>query len=150
MSASIEFDPNDIKNFRRRLKALGGGLDYNALVDEVTTIQLARIRKRFHERKDSDGVRWSDSNAALQRALSGRGGATLYDTGHLFRSIQATQSFMSVAAITTDVPYAKTHQYGLNGMPKREFLGFSDDDVEVAQGVMFNFVIKAVNAVGVK
>jgi phage gpG-like protein len=32
----------------------------------------------------------------------------------------------------TDVPYAATHQFGLNGMIRREFLGFSEEDHELA------------------
>lgn len=105
-------------------------------VTEGIAVILGRIRRRFLQTKSPDGTYWEPSYAAFYRSMMGRDGDTLFDTGTLFHSIQAYAVNPYTGAIGTDVPYARIHNEGLGGMPRREFLGFSDADQNLAVNVM--------------
>jgi len=103
------------------------------ILDEAQALMLNRIRTRFLNTEAPDGTKWPVSEAAIARNFNGD---TLFDTGNLFHSIQAFIAEGPVMrAIGTDVPYGIVHQMGLNGNPVREFLGFSDEDVALIEGL---------------
>lgn len=97
------------------------------LLDDSAALLLNRIRTRFLAETDTDGKKWIQSEAAKKRRAKG-GTGTLFDTGRLFHSIQAHKKGANGRAISTDVQYAKYHQFGTNKLPKREFLGFNQED----------------------
>lgn len=111
-------------------------LDTSALLDEAAAMLLNRIKTRFLAQVSPDGVPWVPSMAARMRERTGRGGGTLYDTGNLFRSIQLFGNGPSMRGIGTDVSYGANHQFGLNGMLRREFMGFSKEDTTVVSGIV--------------
>jgi phage gpG-like protein len=49
-----------------------------------------------------------------------------------------------VREIGTDVPYGRKHQLGIDGMVKREFLGFTEAHSKLAQRIFLNEVKKLV------
>ena len=103
-------------------------------LDEATAILLNRQRTRFLSETDPDGRKWPRSEAAR----TGRGrrtgpGKTLFDTGTLFQSIQASSSGMFDRNIGTDVEYGLFHQEGTSRLPKREFLGVNDQDADIIE-----------------
>lgn len=66
------------------------------------------------------------------RARRSSGRAILVDTGALRRSIKVSQSSFNKIVITSNLPYAAVHNYGLKAgrgrgfkMPKRKFMGNS-------------------------
>lgn len=93
---------------------------------------LQTQQQRFLQATDPDGIPWPVSRAAIRRKASGRGGKTLFDRGVLFRSIQFGIIDDETAEIGTDVPYARKHQFGEEGLPRREFLGFTQEDANSA------------------
>lgn len=144
---TLDFDTEGLKALNRKLTKLSS-FDYDQLVDEVASVQLARVRKRFLEQTAPDGSKWPESRAAQRRKEKGRGGGTLYDSGHLFRSIQATRSVMGQAKVKTDVPYARDHQFGEKGQVQRVFFGLSEQDITVIDAIVLNNVAKALNQAG--
>jgi phage gpG-like protein len=112
--------------------------DKSDALDEATAVLLARVRERFLRQVDPDLVPWIPSMAAMARARKGRGGGTLFDTGNLFHSIQEFASTEDSREIGTDVPYAAKHEFGLDGMVQRRFMGASPDDVEAMVAVVVN------------
>jgi phage virion morphogenesis protein len=102
------------------------------VTDAVGATTLDRIRKRFLQQVDPDGKPWKPSFAAIRREKEGRGGGTLFDTGRLFHSIQFARKKNTVGEISTDVPYARTHQFGEMGQPVRAFMGVNKSDAEAA------------------
>jgi phage gpG-like protein len=112
-------------------------------VTESTALMLNRIRARFLEQVAPDGSHWEPSYAAFERSFNGRGGGTLFDTGTLFHSIQLYSVSPLEGAIGTDVPYAGMHNSGGGYLPKREFLGFSDEDESLALSVFMRKIEKA-------
>ena len=132
----ISIGVSGVDSFKKFAKELSSILDNDRVADEAGAILLDRIRKRFLDETDPDGRKWPKSKAAQRRKRQGKGGGTLYDTGTLWRSIQLFSRGTGIRAIGTDVPYAKKHQYGLDGMEKRVFLGFSDDDVDLVEALI--------------
>ena len=113
------------------LSKLDNFLSGTHLLDESAAILLNRTRTRFLQEKDPDDVHWIPSIAGLLRKGSRRGGGTLFDTGTLFHSIQLYKDSDDTRSIGSDVPYGLTHQLGLRNLPRRQFLGISDDDTKI-------------------
>lgn len=119
-------------------------------VDEASAILLNRIRTRFLAEEGPDG-RWTPSKAGIKRKAGGytyrngrkyTGTGTLFETGTLFHSIQLYRIGVGERAIRTDVPYAKYQQ---NGNTPRVFLGFNEDDISIATGLVLRRVKDALN-----
>lgn len=78
---------------------------------------------------DNSLEKWQKRDNRSRRS-SGR--AILVDTGTLRRSIKVSQSSFNKIVITSNLPYASVHNYGLKSgrgrgfkMPKRKFMGNS-------------------------
>lgn len=106
------------------------------ILDQAAAMILARIRQRFLTQTAPDGTKWITSQAAIDRANSGEDGGTLFASGRLFHSIEEHTEGPDARAISTDVPYDRFHQYGTIHLPKREFLGFSDEDVQLVEAMI--------------
>jgi len=104
----------------------GGGADFQRRAGEA---MLSRTRERFLREVDPEGNRWIPSVSGQARKASG-GGGTLYDTGNLYRSIRYVRRGTLETSLETPLDYAAKHQFGLEGMPARPFLGFSTSDVD--------------------
>lgn len=113
-----------------KLKALNAALDPEEIADECEAIILNRIRTRFLDEEGPNGP-WPQSKAAAKRRAKG-GTGTLFDTGLLFHSIQASRGADGERFFQSDVPYGRYHQDGI-GQEKRVFLGFNDDDIDVVK-----------------
>jgi len=71
----------------------------------------------------TDEGRWKPRKRTTKRN-TGRG--ILVDTGALRRDVRVRKlTFKSIVLGTVRIPYARRHNDGLKGMPKREFLGDS-------------------------
>lgn len=118
-------------------------LDVEDILDQGAAIIMNRTRQRFLEEKTPDGRPWKPSRGGLIRKSGGftigprgqklRGGGTLFATGDLFRSLGIYRKAPGERVLATDIPYARKHQEGLEGMIPRPFLGFSESDVSVLQ-----------------
>lgn len=133
-----------------KLRAITDQSLIDNILDEAEAIFLGRIRARFLEKVDPDGVPWIPSQAGTRREASG-GPGTGYDSGNLFRSIQEFEAGPNQRGIGTDVtsadgfPYAIAFQFGFSSTskkgksissPARIFLGFGDDDQQIADNLV--------------
>lgn len=136
-------------DLERKIQQLSEALDTRRILDEGAALLFNRMRSRFLAEVDPTGQKWPTSQAAIRRAITNRGGGTLFNTGKLFRSLQIYASSETSRMIGTDVtspkgyPYGKVHQFGLGGFPKREFLGFGDTDVGLMSQVVVRRVVDA-------
>lgn len=125
-------------------------------ISEAGGVLLNRIRKRFLAQVDPEGKPWEPSYAAFLRSFGigksgkklkrGSGGGTLFDTGTLFHSIQLYSVSPLEQSIATDVYYAPYHNEGTGTLPKREFLGFSEEDHLLAANVFMQKITQAMLA----
>lgn len=125
--------------------------DLTPIMRNIGIFVQASTKRRFTEEISPSGTPWKKSRRAKEQ-----GGQTLSDTGRLRNSITFLAGKDSVA-IGTSVPYGKYHQFGTapyvilpkskkvlkftiggkvifakrvnhTGLPKREFLGLSEQD----------------------
>ena len=115
-------------NAKQKLDPIADDRLTTQMLDETVSILLNRTRQRYLAEVDPEGKPWPPSQAGIKRRSKG-GTGTLFDTGRLFRSIQLVASSPTERVIGTDVPYAAKHQYGLDGLPVRAFLGVNQEDL---------------------
>lgn len=112
-------------------KELGRVKNFTSMLKEIGQSLEASTKLRFNTSTDPDGDRWEPSKRVLRQ---GRG-RTLVETGRLQKSISYSYDANEVN-IGTDVPYAEKHQEGLDGLPKREFLGISQKDEQEIERIV--------------
>ena len=121
-----------------KLGALAQGLgDLEPVMEAIAEVVANSTRERFLTKKDSEGVDWKQLAPETIEAKKGRGGI-LVDHGDLMSHITAHATAVS-AEVGTDRPYGKYHQMGW-GVPQREFLGLSEDDVLDIQELLNDFM----------
>lgn len=141
----IEVKLGGLGSLLKRLTNLKVALDTIAILDEIGAMLLNRIRARFLAETDSEGTQWPESKAAQARRAGG-GTGTLYETGHLFRSVQLAAKGADYRIIGTDVPYGKFHQFGTRLLPRRSFLGVNDEDARLAEALLQHRIERFVGA----
>ena len=121
-----------------KLGALALGLgDLSPVMAAIAAVVESSTRERFLTKEDSEGVSWKQLSPERLRQKKGRGGI-LVDRGDLMRSITGHATAVS-AEVGTDRPYGKYHQMGW-GVPQREFLGLSEEDVLDIQDLLNDFM----------
>jgi phage gpG-like protein len=145
MNKLLRIEVKGQSELETKIRQLHEGLDTAKILDEGAALLFNRMRSRFLIESDPTGQRWPVSQAAIRRNRTGRGGGTLFNTGKLFRSLQIYATSGTTREIGTDVtaggfPYGKVHQFGWGGLPRREFLGFGDEDV----GLMSQLIIRRI------
>lgn len=165
MSGGLDIDVTTVDALAptlRRLRAAAS--DLSAPMAESSEVMLEGTLGRFHEERDPLGVPWKKSAAAIEE-----GRKTLQDSGDLFNAVDrmSGEDFASVGVYGTGGPaiYGKIHQFGgtirpkkakaLNTpfgyrasvtMPRRAYLGFSDDDIMAIDRILVGHLLSAMNA----
>lgn len=134
---SISIDLPSSGDIEARFHAAVDAINVERVLDDAGAALLNRQKQRFLEQVAPDESPWWPSKAAAERQRTGRDGGTLFDTGTLFHSIQLNSTGPGERAISTDVPYAKFHQFGTSQPHSlRQFLGFNDEDTNVFKKIV--------------
>lgn len=143
---------DDFAELKKDLAALSD-IDPEGLNKKIGEVLVSSTKQRFEDEKAPDGTDWPKS---IRAASSG--GQTLSDKGHLKNSFSYQASSENVE-MGTNIKHAHVHQDGMeikrktakylrfqiNGgwvkkkkvvIPKRPFLGISDDDMEEIDGTI--------------
>lgn len=134
----------NLQSVQDTLKRFNETIDRERILDEMASILLNRIRTRFLSEVDPSGSAWIPSKAGEKRRAAG-GTGTLFDSGRLFRSVQLAGTGPDERQIMTDVPYAAKHNFGEDGMIKREFMNYNSDDLEVMSKLLAKRVEEALS-----
>lgn len=132
----FKIDIKGLARIQKKLNKLAVATDVVEILDVAGAVLLNRIRTRFLNQEDTQGGKWPESKAAIKRRETGRGGGTLFASGALFHSIQLARSGPFERKIFTDLDYGRKHQFGLDGMVKREFLGISVGDALAVKSIL--------------
>lgn len=128
------------EDLQRQLNALELATNTEDILDAAGAFVLNQIKTRFLRQEATDGTTWEVSEAAKKRQSGGIGGGTLFASGDLFNDIELSRGGPGVRIISTDLPYAAQHQFGLEvdgvKFPKREFLGISPEDEEGVKNII--------------
>jgi phage virion morphogenesis protein len=106
------------------------------LMEECGEAIATGIDEAFEKETAPDGTTWKKS----ERAAS-EGGKTLDDTSELRNSI-GYEATVDAVAVGTNVPYAVYHQQPERDgeiMPKREFIGVSEETGKELKGILGDF-----------
>lgn len=146
----------DFARLKRDMAALGD-IDPVGLNKKIGEVLVSSTKKRFEDEEGPDGTKWPKSYRA-----TASGGQTLSDKGRLKNSISYQASATGVEE-GTNVKYAHVHQDGMEikaknakflrfqigggwarkvkvTIPKRPFLGISDDDMEEIDGTILDHI----------
>lgn len=128
------------ENIAKQLNALDLATNTEDVLDTAGAFILNQIKTRFLRQEATDGTTWEVSQAAKDRQAGAVGGGTLFASGDLFDSIELSRGGPGVRIISTAIPYAAQHQFGLEvdgfKFPKREFLGISADDEQGVKNII--------------
>lgn len=145
----------------RNLREAAG--DLSAPMAESSEVMFDGTLERFQDERDPLGTPWKKSQAAIDEERK-----TLQKSGDLYNAIerQSGQDFAAVGVYGTGGPavYARIHQFGgtirpkkakaLNTpfgwrasvtMPRRAFLGFSDEDIIAIDRILVRHLLTAMN-----
>lgn len=128
MSIKITRTGNGIANLT---KELGRVKQFSPMLKEIGQSLEASTKLRFRTSDDPQGQEWIPSKRVIRQGK----GRTLVETGRLQKSISYSSDSFEVN-IGTDVEYAAKHQEGLDGLPKREFLGISQKDEQEIERIV--------------
>ena len=138
----IRVDINDA-DARKLLNELRGRMrDMTPVMDAVGAVYASGAQQRFVDQVDPDGKPWKPLSPVTlaRRRKAGRGGVQiLRDTGRLMNSISYSTAGNTVT-VFTNVAYGATHQYGLNGIQQRRFLGQNKGDDQAALEVLQGYL----------
>lgn len=138
MSISIKRSGN---GFASLSKEIGRIRKFGPFLKEIGQSLEASTKLRFRDSEDPNGNEWKELSEAyleqLRRDNRGRRKPIrpLVLSGRLQKSISYSADANEVN-IGTDVEYAAKHQEGLDGLPKREFLGISQKDEEEIERIV--------------
>ena len=120
------------------------GVRPEPMLDEMGGEMVSSTQRRFETSTGPDGKPWTPSKRALKQ-----GGKTLVDQGHLRGSITHNVGADEVEW-GSNLVYAAIHQFGGHAgrgavvpIPQREYLGVDDVDIEILEGIGYDFLADA-------
>lgn len=128
MSVSIDISET-LQHIDRVLLAMPSN---KAFLQDIANYGKKKAEERIlSTKRDLNGRAWTKwaGSTLYKRTLKGNAGqGLLFDSGSMLRGIVARVDGAD-AVIENNVPYATFHQTGTRIMPKREFMGWTNDDI---------------------
>ena len=134
-SVKISYKTDAVNEMLKKAASVGEE-GIREILDRSIAVVFNNNKKRFLAQEDPDGKAWPESMAAKRRRDTGKDGGTLFNTGDLFHSLEVRTEGRNGRVLYTDIPYARRHQEGTDGMIERKFLGFGDDDITMTRKIM--------------
>jgi phage virion morphogenesis protein len=145
VSVALRFDLSGIDGLAKRVAALAD-FDKDGLLDALGAEVESQTTRRLRDEKTApDGTPWPELSEKYkrQKAEHGSSGGLLDLEGDLISSIDH-QLIGSSVEIGSNMVYAAHHNFGGEdigtGMPQRQFLGFSAENIHDLEGVTEDFL----------
>lgn len=137
MKLNITTRTSGLQDFRHRFKAISQNT--TAQLNILGKEEVQNVQERIATTKMTpDGQAWRPWSMATRRMNARRGNrgrGLLYRTGRLFKSIKYKLSPKTLT-VYSSIPYAKYLQNGTNRMPARQFLGWSQMQLNRIKDIM--------------
>lgn len=152
MSIGLQFDLSSIGRLQERIARLGN-VDRQDLLEQLAGVAESQTRRRITEEQETpDGEPWQAWSADYAATRHG-GQALLQGEGNLVDSI-TSEIEGDEALIGSNLVYAAIHQFGGTpdmapgpaGIPAREYLGFSRDNLDEIEAVADRWLDKHLEA----
>jgi len=152
MSIGVQYDLAGVARLQERIAKLGN-LDRRELLEQLAGVAESQTRRRISEEQKSPGGEpwqaWSANYAATRHG----GQSLLQGEGDLVDSI-ISEIEVDEALIGSNLVYAAIHQHGGTpdmapgpaGIPAREYLGFSQDNLDEIESVADRWLDKHLEA----
>lgn len=152
MSIGLKYDLASVARLQERIAKLGN-LDRRDLLEQLAGVAENQTRRRISEEQQSpDGEPWQAWSANYAATRHG-GQSLLQGEGDLVDSI-TSEIEGDEALIGSNLIYAAIHQHGGTpdmapgpaGIPAREYLGFSQDNLDEIESVADRWLDKHLEA----
>jgi len=152
MSIGVQYDLAGVARLQERIAKLGS-LDRRGLLEQLAGVAESQTRRRISEEQQSpDGEPWQAWSANYAATRHG-GQSLLQGEGDLVDSI-TSEIEGDEALIGSNLIYAAIHQHGGTpdmapgpaGIPAREYLGFSQDNLDEIEAVADRWLDKHLEA----
>lgn len=152
MSIGLQFDLSSVARLQERIARLANP-DRKDLLEQLAGVAESQTRKRINEEQQSpDGEPWQAWSADYAATRHG-GQSLLQGEGNLVDSI-TSEIEGDEALIGSNLVYAAIHQHGGTpdmapgpaGIPAREYLGFSQDNLDEIEAVADRWLDKHLEA----
>ncbi|MDE0714088.1 MAG: phage virion morphogenesis protein [Gammaproteobacteria bacterium] len=157
--ARIRIDVLGIGNASRRLGALSAaGRDLRSVFEDIGEYLVRTTKDRFRTQTDPDGVPWKPLSLNYREQKKRNKDKILTLDGFLHGTINFRASSQEVL-VGSPLVYAGTHQFGApegsfgttsrgrpipwGEIPARPFLGLSGDDRDEVEGIVTDYLLKA-------
>lgn len=153
MSIGVQYDLASVARLQERISKLGN-IDRRNLLEQLAGVAESQTRKRINEEQQSPaGEPWQAWSADYAATRHG-GQSLLQGEGDLVDSI-TSEIEGDEALIGSNLVYAAIHQHGGTpdmapgpaGIPAREYLGFSQDNLDEIEAVADRWLDKHLEAV---
>ena len=153
MSIGVQYDLASVARLQERISKLGN-IDRRNLLEQLAGVAESQTRKRINEEQQSPaGEPWQAWSADYAATRHG-GQSLLQGEGELVDSI-TSEIEGDEALIGSNLVYAAIHQHGGTpdmapgpaGIPAREYLGFSQDNLDEIEAVADRWLDKHLEAV---
>ena len=116
---------SEAKKIAKHLKKFEKEID--ALVTTMGNEALNHYVKSFAKQgfENETLEKWTPRKRMARRERGKPSRAILIQSGRLWRSLRKGRRTKYSITLMSDVPYARRHNEGLSGMPKRQFMGYS-------------------------
>ena len=142
MGSAVEIKLQEIDELARTLKAfvLYGG-DTERLLESLGMVIEEQTKERFDIQRDPRGDPWRELTEAYKKrkALKSSGGILVRE-GLMRQSIEHQLSGSDSVLVGSPMEYADYHQNAKSEKRRREFLGFSTDNIAELQYVVDEFL----------
>jgi phage virion morphogenesis protein len=152
MSIGLQYDLSSVTRLQERIARLANP-DRKDLLEQLAGVAESQTRKRINEEQQSpDGEPWQAWSADYAATRHG-GQSLLQGEGNLVDSI-TSEIEGDEALIGSNLVYAAIHQHGGTpdmapgpaGIPAREYLGFSQDNLDEIEAVADRWLDKHLEA----
>ncbi|WP_431474801.1 phage virion morphogenesis protein [Marinobacter sp. KM021] len=152
MSIGVQYDLASVARLQERIAKLGE-IDRRGLLEQLAGVAESQTRKRINEEQQSPaGEPWQAWSADYAATRHG-GQSLLQGEGNLVDSI-TSEIEGDEALIGSNLVYAAIHQHGGTpdmapgpaGIPAREYLGFSQDNLDEIEAVADRWLDKHLEA----
>lgn len=152
MSIGVQYDLASVARLQERIAKLGD-IDRRGLLEQLAGVAESQTRKRINEEQQSPaGEPWQAWSADYAATRHG-GQSLLQGEGDLVDSI-TSEIEGDEALIGSNLVYAAIHQFGGTpdmapgpaGIPAREYLGFSQDNLDEIEAVADRWLDKHLEA----
>ena len=142
MGSAVEIKLQEIDKLARKLNAfvLSGG-DKSRLLSSLGMVVEEQTKVRFGIQRDPQGVPWRELTEAYKerKALKSSGGILVREE-FMRQSIEHQLSGIDSVLVGSPMEYADYHQNAKSKKRRREFLGFSTDDITELRDAVDEFM----------